>query len=94
MTSKQPRPNNTSLGFQMKLRIDIDEEMGGDYSVVAEALVNLKEDMPPNSSQPSSPPHNYIGLGKLKIISPHKLLKLQTENAKLKEELHEYEVLD
>ena len=47
-----------------------------------------------NSSQPSSPPHNYIGLGKPKIISPKKLLKLQIENAKLKEELHEYEVVD
>ena len=56
MTSKQPRPDNHSLGFQMKLCIDTDEEMGEYSSTVAEALVNLKEDMPPNSSQPSSPP--------------------------------------
>lgn len=78
----------------MKLHIDTDDEMGGDSSAVAEALVNLKEDIPPDFSQPSSPPKNSTGLGRPKIISPHKFLKLQTKNAQLKEELHEYEVLD
>ena len=47
MASKKPRLDHPSPGFQMKLRIDIDEEMGGDYSAVAESLVNLKEDMYP-----------------------------------------------
>ena len=63
MTSKQPRPDNPSLWFQMKLRIDTDEEMGEYSSTVAKDLVNLKEDMPPNSSQPSSPHIEFYRTG-------------------------------
>ena len=94
MTSKTHRPNNPSPKFQMKLCIDIDNEIEGDSLVVAGDLVNLKKVIPPNCSQTNSPPKNSTGLDRPKMISPQNVLKLQEENVQLKEELHEYKVLD
>jgi regulator of replication initiation timing len=69
----------------MKLYIDTDDEIEGVSSAIADVLVNLKKE---------SPPPNLTGLGSPEIISPEKFFKLQTKNAHLKENLHEYEVLD
>ena len=78
----------------MKLHIDTDDEIEGDSWAATEALVNLKEAIPPGCSQPNSPPHNSTRLDRPKMISPRNILKLQEENEQLKEELHEYKELD
>jgi hypothetical protein len=43
MTSKNPNLDNPSPEFQMKLYIDIDDEIEGGSSAIADVLVNLKK---------------------------------------------------
>ena len=68
------------------LHIDIDDEIKRGSSAVAESLLNLKEDISPYFSKPSSPLQNSTRPGKSKMISLRQFSKLQTENAKLKGE--------
>jgi hypothetical protein len=56
MTSKNPNLDNPSPEFQMKLYIDIDDEIEGGSSTIAYVLVNLKKELPPCFSQSRSSP--------------------------------------
>jgi hypothetical protein len=58
MTSKNPNLDNPSPEFQMKLYIDIDDEIEGGSSAIADVLVNLNKELPSRFSQSSSSPHN------------------------------------
>jgi hypothetical protein len=93
MTSKNPNLDNPFPEFQMKIYIDTDDDIEGGSSAIVYVLVNLRKELPPCFSQSSSPPPNPTRLGSPEIISPKKFIKLQTKNAHLKENLHEYEVL-
>ena len=62
----------------LMLHIDTDDEIEGGSFAVVEVLLNLKEDIYPNFSQPNSLLQNSTRPGKSKMISLRQFSKLQT----------------